>query len=160
MSAIKQTANKSNTSIGHPTGITINIVGIERGDRGRSCKEHTVCGSVLCEDSVVRIRRCQIVVDGKEETAVAAYWIADGIDRCRVGFLQKHLLRQWETYEGRIAQVVDLYNGSESPAKTRKNARNYGCCEAVLIDTIRIQDKRLVGNNEEEEGTRKRQQTN
>jgi len=26
----------------HPTGITVEIVGIEKGDRGRSCEEHNV----------------------------------------------------------------------------------------------------------------------
>jgi hypothetical protein len=111
---------------------------------------------VLCEDSVVRIQCCQIVTDRKEETALAAYWIADGIDQCQVGFEQKHLVKQWETYDGRIVQVVDLYNGSESPTKRRKNARNYGCCEALLIDTIRI-DKQPV-SDKEKEATRKHQQ--
>jgi hypothetical protein len=71
---------------------------------------------------------------GNEESALAVYWISDGIDRCRVGFLPRHLLKQWQQYDGRIAQVVELYRGSDSPTKKRKNVRNCGCCEAVLID--------------------------
>ena len=31
----------------HPSGITVKIVGIERGDRGRLCEEHDVCGTVV-----------------------------------------------------------------------------------------------------------------
>jgi hypothetical protein len=27
-----------------------------------------------------------------EQTALAVYWMTDGIDRCRVGFLRKHLI--------------------------------------------------------------------
>jgi hypothetical protein len=79
----------------HPTGVTIEIVGIERGERGRSCEEHAVCGSaVLQEDTVVRICKCQILLDdGKEDTALAVYWVGDGIDRCRVGFLPRHLVK-------------------------------------------------------------------
>ena len=30
----------------HPKGIVIDIVGIEIGDSGHSCKEHEICGSV------------------------------------------------------------------------------------------------------------------
>jgi hypothetical protein len=71
---------------------------------------------------------------GKEESALAVYWISDGIDRCRVGFLPRHLMKQWQKYDGRIAQVVDVYEGSDSPTKRRKNIRNCGCCEAVFID--------------------------
>ncbi|KAI2503944.1 hypothetical protein MHU86_10510 [Fragilaria crotonensis] len=119
----------------HPCGITVEIVGIGRSDRGRSCEEHDVCGAVLQEDSVVRIRHVQILNEmGNEESALAVYWISDGIDRCRVGFLPRHLTKQWQLYDGRIAQVVDVYEGSESPTKRRKNTRNCGCCEAVLID--------------------------
>ena len=120
----------------HPCGITVEIVGIGRSDRGRSCEEHDVCGTVLQEDSVVRIRHMQITGEmGNEESALAVYWISDGIDRCRVGFLPRHLVKQWQQYDGRIAQVVvELYQGSESPTKKRKNVRNCGCCVAVLID--------------------------
>ena len=126
----------------HPCGITVEIVGIGRSDRGRSCKEHEVCGTVLQEDSVVRIRHVQINGDmGKEESALAVYWISDGIDRCRVGFLPRHLMKQWQKYDGRVAQVVDVYEGSDSPTKRHKNVRNCGCCEAVFID------------NRDEEGT-------
>lgn len=107
----------------HPCGITVEIVGTARGDRGRSCEEHDVCGAVLQEDSIVRIRHVQIAGEetGTEEGALACYWISDGIDRCRVGFLPRHLLKQWRQCDGRIAQVVDVYEGSDSPTKKRKN---------------------------------------
>jgi hypothetical protein len=113
----------------------VEIVGIGRSDRGRSCEEHDACGTMLEEDSVVRIRRMQIIGEtGNEESALAVNWISDGIDRCHVGFLPHHLLKQWQVYDGRIAQVIDVYRGSESPTKRRKNTQNCGCCEAVLID--------------------------
>lgn len=120
----------------HPIGITVDIVGIEAGNCGRSCEEHNVCGSILEENAVVRIRHVQILVDGKEESALAAYWIADGIDRCRVRFLQRHLLKHWKKYDGMIAQIVDMYKDSESPTKRRKNYKNRGCCQAVIINTV------------------------
>ncbi len=92
----------------HPIGETVEIVGIEVGDRGHSCEEHTVCGSVVDCDVVVHLRRVQVVVDGKEESAVAAYWVTDGIDRCRVGFLPRHMVKHASRYENRLAQVTEL----------------------------------------------------
>jgi hypothetical protein len=65
----------------HPSGILVDIVGTEAGNRGRSCEEHDVCGSVLELDCVVRFRAMQIVVEGVEQTALAVYWVTDGIDR-------------------------------------------------------------------------------
>jgi hypothetical protein len=71
----------------HPPGITVEIVGIESGTNGRSCYQHDVCGSVIEEDVVVRLRKMQIRNNiGKEETAIAAFHVTDGIDQCRVGF--------------------------------------------------------------------------
>ena len=65
----------------HPTGIIIEIVGLNAADRGRSCEEHTVCGAeALKIDSVVRFRAEQIVMNGKEETALAVFWVTDGVD--------------------------------------------------------------------------------
>ena len=74
----------------HPSGIQVDIVGIEQGNRGRSCEEHNVCGKVLDLDVVVRLRSVQIINgllvlscshlrlttvvsdEGEEETAIAA----------------------------------------------------------------------------------------
>jgi hypothetical protein len=58
----------------HPSGITIEIVGTEVSSNGRTCGAHDVCGSVLCDDAVVRLRMVQILTtEGAEETAIAAY---------------------------------------------------------------------------------------
>ena len=57
----------------HPTGIIVEIVGIEKGDWGRLCEEHNVCGEVVEEDTLLHLRREQILVDGKEETSIACY---------------------------------------------------------------------------------------
>ena len=133
--------------LGHPTGITFDIVGIDRGDQGRSCDEHEdACGSaVLREDVVVRIRKVQIVVNGKEESALAAYLISDGIDCCRVGFLRRHLLKRCNEYHGRSAQITNMCGDSESPTMKRKNKQNWGCCEAVLIDSVMYKKPEVVG---------------
>ena len=49
----------------------VEIVGSQMSCRGRSCKEHKMCGDeVLKEDVDVRLRAVQLVVDGKEEKAI------------------------------------------------------------------------------------------
>ena len=68
----------------HPWGPTVKILGIQSP---RSCEEHPICGHVLQEDSVVRFRKVQVLIDGKEESAIAAFWVSDGAGRCRVGYL-------------------------------------------------------------------------
>ena len=67
-----------------PMGMVLEIVGTARGDRGRNCDEHEICGEVLAEDVVVRLRREQILVPNKlgkgfkEETAYTVNWVTDG----------------------------------------------------------------------------------
>ena len=58
---------------------------------------------VVQEDVVVWLRKVQILVDGKEETAIAAFWVTDGMERCRVGFLQRHMMMYASRYNGECA---------------------------------------------------------
>ncbi len=74
----------------HPTGVVVEIIGTEVGDQGCSCEEHSNCGEVMAKDGVVRLWKVQIQADGQEEAAIATYWVMDGVDCCRVGFLQCH----------------------------------------------------------------------
>ena len=80
----------------HPCGILIEIVGTVVSCQGRSCKEHKICNKVLKEDVVVRLRKLQLMVGGKEETAIAAIWVTDGVDRCRVGSVPHHMVKHAE----------------------------------------------------------------
>jgi hypothetical protein len=121
----------------HPSGVVVEIVGTEQGDQGRSCEEHPInCGEVLAEDVVVRLRKVQVLVDGKEETAIAAVWVNDGIDRCRVGFLPRHMVKHAARYDGALAQVTRVFSGDREKfdtAERRAFHKNHGCCLAAII---------------------------
>jgi hypothetical protein len=118
----------------HPEGIVVDIVGIEEPSRGRSCELHDVCGSNLILDCVVRIRKVQIVNDdGREETALAAYWVTDGVDLCRVGFLPRHYIKQADKFDGKLAQITEFLYVSENPSERRLSHRNRGMCRAAVI---------------------------
>jgi hypothetical protein len=45
----------------YPSGVVVEIVGIEESSHGKSCEEHTVCGAVLQLDAVI----CLCVADPK-----------------------------------------------------------------------------------------------
>ena len=95
-----------------------------------------VCGSgVIEEDVVVRLRKMQIRNNiGKEETAIAAFHVTDGIDQCRVGFLPRHFVPHAFSFDGVLAQVTEVYSPtSESLSKRKKFHHNKGCCLATLI---------------------------
>ena len=94
----------------HPSGVIVEIVGTLMDSNGRSCEEHAVCGSVLVEDMVVRLRKVQVLVDGCEETAIACYWVTDGVDRCRVGFLMRHMVKHAAPCDGALAQVMRVFS--------------------------------------------------
>ena len=140
----------------HPTGVVVDIVGTTASDRGRSCEEHDCCGEeVLKEDVVVRLRQVQIVVNGKEEKAIAAIWVTDGCDRCRVGFLQRHMIPHAAVYDGALAQVTAVLSGDKSKWNTAERAKYHkmkGFCVATIIS--------MHGSNEQTESDRDSKEDN
>ena len=132
----------------HPSGILFDIVGLKCSDHGRSWEEHTLCSSMLQVNSVVRIRAEQIDVDGKEETAMACFFVADGIDCCKVGFLPRHLIKHKNDYDGKLAQIVEFLETSDSPSDRARSHRNKGIAQAVILDaereTTRLPAKRDI----------------
>jgi hypothetical protein len=123
----------------HPCGILVKIVGTTVSCQGRSCEEHKICGKVLKEDMVVRLRKMQLMVEGKEETVIAVIWVTDGVDRCRVGFLPCHMVRHAARYEGALAQVIRVLSDDAATcnsAEHRMFHKNKGFCLAAIISTL------------------------
>jgi hypothetical protein len=130
--------NDSNKpTMSHPSGDVVEILGIKEPGRGRSCEWHEVCGAALEIDSVVRLRSVQVEVNGKEEASIAVYWISDGVDRCRVGFLGRHLVKHKDKYDGKVAQVVSFLE--ESDNKSERNRSHYcrGIAQAAIVGNPR-----------------------
>jgi hypothetical protein len=121
----------------HPSGVVVEIVGTEMGDRGCSCEEHpNNCGEVLADDVVVRLRTVQIVVDGREEKAIETFWVSDGIDRCHVGFLPRHMVKHAVCYNEALAQVTRVFSNDPMCSDTAEHCmfqKNKGCCLAAII---------------------------
>jgi hypothetical protein len=94
-----------------PSGAVVEIVRTEMGDRGRSYEEHfNNCSKVLAGNVVVHLHMVKIVVEGQEETAIVAYWVSDGIDRCHVNFLPCPMVKHAMRYNGVLTQVTRVFS--------------------------------------------------
>jgi len=112
-----------------------------RKTKGRSKRPKTapVEIEVLKEDVVVRLRKIQLMVEGKEETAITAIWVTDGIDCCCVGFVPRHMVRHAASYDGALAQVTRVFSSDPEVCDTAERRvffKNKGYCRAVIISTL------------------------
>ena len=92
----------------HPCGILIKIVGTMVSCQGCLFEEHKICGKVLKEDVDVRLHTLQLMVEGKEEMAIAEIWVTDGVDHFHVGFVPCHMVKHAVRYDGALAQVTHV----------------------------------------------------
>ena len=119
----------------HSSGIIVDVVGIEEPSRGRSCEVHDTYGDIMEVDTVVQFCAVQLLGDqGKEETAIAAYWVTDGIYRCQVGFLPRDCVKHKSDFDGKLAQVTKLLSKSNQAADMKKSHRNRGVACTVIIE--------------------------
>jgi hypothetical protein len=68
--------------------------------------------------------------------AIAAYWVMDGVNCCRVGFLHPHMVRQAACYDGELAQVTRVFSNDLACCNTAERCachKNKGCCCATII---------------------------
>ena len=90
----------------HPCSILVKIVGTTVSCQGRLCEEPKICNDVLKEEMVVRLRKLQMMVEGKKERAIAAIWVTDGVNCCHVGFVLCHMVKHAMRYNGALAQIT------------------------------------------------------
>ena len=84
----------------------------------------------------MRFRTVQVKVGDKEESALAAYWVTDGIDRCRIGFLPRYFMKHKDHYDGRLAQVVEFLEDSAVASDREKSHRGKGVCRAAMVEVV------------------------
>ena len=126
-----------------PMATVLEIVGTAKADRGRRCQEHSCCGKeVLEEDVVVRLRREQILVPNRlgkgyrEETAYTINWVADGQDRCHIGFFPHAYVAQGGLFDGVLCQVVSIGNAFHDDHNERakvKHACGYTRAQVISL---------------------------
>ena len=118
-------------------GSSVEIVGINESQRGRSCDDHVICGQSLKRGSYVCfcVERFNWRGD-KEEDVISVYLLKNGVRTCKVGYLPKHLAVRAHRYDGLCARVSEIYSGNilqcPSVAKRQKHHRKEGCCLATI----------------------------
>jgi len=88
---------------------------------------------------VVCLRKIQLMVEGKEEMAIAAIWVTDGIDRCRIGFVPRHMVPHAARYDGALAQVTHVFSDNPEICDTTERRmffKNKGYGRAAIISTL------------------------
>ena len=120
----------------HPLGEIVEIVGINSNTNGHSCEEHHTCGCVLEEGTLVRLRKRQVYINGREQSAVGVYWVSDSVYRCLVGYLHCHQVKHLNKLEGALCQATEVYSdNSGSPIKWHKHKKNFGCAIVAIVSS-------------------------
>jgi hypothetical protein len=114
------------------------IVGLIGTSNGRSCSEHTCCGSQVVVGDLFRLKKTLVSVEEGIEEAICCVLVRRGRESCTVGFVPR-ALHGWRPMLEHInshAQVVEMYVTSRNTQKRRKNHQNLGMAGCVFIDMI------------------------
>jgi hypothetical protein len=121
-----------------PAGVFFDILGTRMSSNGRSCIEHDVCGQAVQVNDLVRIRCVQVVVNDVEKTVMEARLVVQGLNTCRIGFLPGHCVQHRRIFDGKLAQITEIYQDQDeegaSPSNARRVQRGSGCIRAVIVN--------------------------
>ncbi len=115
-------------------------------------------GEVVQEETLVCLRKVQVIVEGKEETAISVTWVTEGMDRCRVGFLGCHMVVPAVHHNGALAQLMKVFSqdpGHCNTAERHLHHKNHGCPLATTVSCMpvanqgKIADRNVGVDNEE-----------
>ncbi len=107
-----------------------------------------MCGVVVEEDTLLRLRRMQIEVDGHEETAIGCFWVTGGIDHCCVGFLKRHMLKHTWHFDDALVQVMKVFSADPricNSAQRKMHYHNHGCALATIVSILMNEDSLETG---------------
>ena len=114
--------------------------GIESSTNGRSCYHHDICGSLVEEDVVLRLRKMQIrrtALDRKRLQSLHFTYLMALTSVMLLGFLRCHFVPHAPSFDGVLVQVTEVYSPtSESVSKRKKFCHNMGCCLTTLITEL------------------------
>ena len=77
---------------------------------------------------------------------MAAYIVLGGADQCRVGYLPQEYDQFCRMLDGRLMQVTEVYNQSNSYQKQQRAACYSGLCVGILVDCIEEFELTQVNN--------------
>ena len=85
----------------HPTGVVVEIVGINQNGNGRSCEEHNTCGTaVVMLDTVLRLQKVQVINGKRKEHSLFA--VCEVICRSMESFSLFKMMRRPNCFRGML----------------------------------------------------------
>ena len=92
-----------------------------------------ICGCVLEEDTLVRLQKRQVYINGREQSAVGVYWVSDGMDRSPPPPPSE---TSQQTGRCSLSSSTEVYSdNSDSPTKRHKHKKNFGCAIAAIVSS-------------------------
>ena len=74
-----------------------------------------------------------------KQSDIPTIWVTDGVDRCHVGFLMRHMVKHAVRYDGALAQVTRVFSDNEKEC-CREERRMFhakrGLCYATIISCL------------------------
>ncbi len=64
------------------------------------------------------------------------YWVTDGIDRCGVGFLKRHMVKHAGRFDGALVQVTKVFSADprvSDTAEQKMHHQNHGCALGTVV---------------------------
>ena len=113
--------------------MNVEIVGLHDGRRGRSCQIHSVCGSQVRVNSILKIKLITISIYGKEEEALGCFSLENGLEKCLVGFLRQHSIKHAINFKNKLVQIVEIHCDSIDKDVRKRSYSMKGSAKAVML---------------------------
>ena len=116
------------------------IVGLEGHDNGRSCSRHECCGIDVKINTVLRLTKTVVTINGNTEEAIKLQKVEEGTITCTVAFVPRCYLMNSNVKNqvNRFCQVVEMYNTSNNTYKQKLSKRNKGMASVAFLDEIPV----------------------
>jgi hypothetical protein len=124
----------SNSDVREIVPLAIDIVGLDKGDHGRSCCSHDACGFSVDVNDIIVLRDEVVEQDGVLEEVVKAFVVREGAPTCHVGFLPRRCLRAKDKYLNKYYTVVQDLRCSESVTDRRRSKEHYGIVKCLALN--------------------------
>lgn len=122
--------------ISSPFPISLDVIGVDKGDNGQSCDSHIVCGHFVKQDNILVTKwAVQDFGDGTEQCYQVWKVAMDGLTQCHIGYLPRRVFvkKPDRYYDSVVLQVVEDLRISENRTERARSNRNYGMlfCKVV-----------------------------
>jgi hypothetical protein len=116
------------------------IVGLHHNSNGRTCCQHTCCGTHVNVGDVLRLLHVVVQVreGGAPEDAIKLVKIMDRTEGCCIAFVPRAFAQmpRIKAKLGSCCIVLELYDASTNVHKRCMSKRNYGVASCIFIDDI------------------------